>query len=93
MKASRSGAAGGVLEMELDMTKGSPFKLIVRFIIPIIIGNIFQQLYSLVDTVIVGRFVGVKALAADDYVFDSGISAGADYGLYDSDGAAFRRRG
>lgn len=64
MKASRSGAAGGVLEMELDMTKGSPFKLIVRFIIPIIIGNIFQQLYSLVDTVIVGRFVGVKALAA-----------------------------
>ena len=64
MKAPRSGAAGGVLEMELDMTKGSPFKLIVRFIIPIIIGNIFQQLYSLVDTVIVGRFVGVKALAA-----------------------------
>ena len=54
MKAPRSGAAGGVLEMELDMTKGSPFKLIVRFIIPIIIGNIFQQLYSLVDTVIVG---------------------------------------
>ena len=53
MKAPRSGAAGGVLEMELDMTKGSPFKLIVRFIIPIIIGNIFQQLYSLVDTVIV----------------------------------------
>ena len=50
MKAPRSGAAGGVLEMELDMTKGSPFKLIVRFIIPIIIGNIFQQLYSLVDT-------------------------------------------
>lgn len=84
--------------MELDMTKGSPFKLIVRFIIPIIIGNIFQQLYSLVDTVIVGRFVGVKALAAvgghgDDYVFDPGISAGTDYGLYDSDSAAFWRRG
>ena len=50
--------------MELDMTKGSPLKLITKFIIPIIIGNIFQQLYSLVDTVIVGRFVGVKALAA-----------------------------
>ena len=47
MKAPRSGAAGGVLEMELDMTKGSPFKLIVRFIIPIIIGNIFQQLYNM----------------------------------------------
>lgn len=50
--------------MELDMTKGSPSGLIVRFIIPIIIGNIFQQLYSMVDTIIVGRFVGVKALAA-----------------------------
>ena len=43
--------------MELDMTKGSPSKLITKFIIPIIIGNIFQQLYSMVDTIIVGRFV------------------------------------
>lgn len=50
--------------MELDMTKGSPSKLIAKFIIPIIIGNIFQQLYSMVDTIIVGRFVGVDALAA-----------------------------
>lgn len=50
--------------MELDMTKGSPVKLIIRFIIPIIIGNIFQQLYSMADTVIVGHFVGVKALGA-----------------------------
>ena len=50
--------------MELDMTKGSPLKLISRFIIPLIIGNIFQQLYSMVDTIIVGRFVGVDALAA-----------------------------
>lgn len=50
--------------MELDMTKGNPTKLITRFIIPIIIGNIFQQLYSMADTIIVGHFVGVKALAA-----------------------------
>lgn len=50
--------------MELDMTKGSPSGLIAKFIIPIIIGNIFQQLYSMVDTIIVGRFVGVEALAA-----------------------------
>lgn len=50
--------------MELDMTKGSPSKLIMKFIIPIILGNIFQQLYNMVDTVIVGRIVGVKALAA-----------------------------
>lgn len=50
--------------MELDMTKGRPAGLIAKFIIPIIIGNIFQQLYSMVDTVIVGRFVGMEALAA-----------------------------
>ena len=50
--------------MELDMTKGSPAKLIARFIVPIIIGNVFQQLYNMVDTIIVGRFVGVDALAA-----------------------------
>jgi len=50
--------------MELDMTKGKPSGLIARFMIPIIIGNIFQQLYNMVDTIIVGRFVGVDALAA-----------------------------
>lgn len=50
--------------MELDMTKGKPSGLIIRFIIPIIIGNIFQQLYSMVDTIIVGRYVGMEALAA-----------------------------
>lgn len=50
--------------MELDMTKGKPSSLIMRFIIPVIIGNIFQQLYNMADTIIVGRFVGVDALAA-----------------------------
>lgn len=50
--------------MELDMTKGKPLGLIVKFIIPIIIGNIFQQLYNMADAIIVGRFVGVDALAA-----------------------------
>ncbi len=46
------------------MTKGSPLKLIGKFIIPVILGNIFQQLYNMADTIIVGRFLGVKALAA-----------------------------
>ena len=50
--------------MELDMTKGSPGRLIMKFIIPIILGNIFQQLYNVMDTIIVGQFVGMKALAA-----------------------------
>lgn len=50
--------------MELDMTKGKPSRLILTFIIPTILGNIFQQFYNLMDTVIVGRFVGMQALAA-----------------------------
>ena len=50
--------------MAKDMTKGSPAKLIVAFAIPIFLGNLFQQFYNIVDTMIVGRFVGVNALAA-----------------------------
>ena len=50
--------------MERDMTAGRPAKIILNFTVPIFIGNIFQQLYSMVDTVIVGKFVGNEALAA-----------------------------
>ncbi|MCC3867428.1 MATE family efflux transporter [Terrisporobacter mayombei] len=50
--------------MTNDMTKGSPLKIFIFFSIPLLIGNVFQQLYSMVDTIIVGRFVGVDALAA-----------------------------
>lgn len=50
--------------MTKDMTKGSPVKHILLFSIPLLIGNVFQQFYSMVDTIIVGRFVGVDALAA-----------------------------
>ena len=46
------------------MTKGSPLTLLLAFCIPLFIGNLFQQLYSMVDTIVVGRFVGVEALAA-----------------------------
>lgn len=47
-----------------DMTQGSPAKLILFFTLPLIAGNIFQQLYGFVDTLLVGRFLGVNALAA-----------------------------
>ena len=47
-----------------DMTKGSPAKLILKFSVPMLIGNIFQQLYNIIDSVIVGKFVGSEALAA-----------------------------
>ena len=50
--------------MEKDMTKGRPLPVILKFIIPLIIGNVFQQLYNMVDTIIVGRYVGADALAA-----------------------------
>lgn len=47
-----------------DLTTGSPFKNILFFCIPIFIGNIFQQLYSMVDTIIVGQTISLDALAA-----------------------------
>ncbi len=49
--------------MVRDMTHGSPMKLIVGFWFPVLLGNLFQQVYNLVDSVIVGRFVGVNAFA------------------------------
>lgn len=50
--------------MERDMTKGSPAKIIFSFTVPVFLGNIFQQFYSMVDTIIVGKAVGTPALAA-----------------------------
>ena len=47
--------------MESDMTKGSPLPVILRFTLPLIIGNIFQQLYNTADVMIVGRFLGPDA--------------------------------
>ena len=47
-----------------DMTSGSPLKLIVTFALPLMVGNIFQQLYTVVDTMVVGKALGVDALAA-----------------------------
>ena len=47
-----------------DMTSGSPMKIILDFTLPIFIGNVFQQFYNMADAVIVGKFVGTKALAA-----------------------------
>ena len=47
-----------------DMTTGKPVVLILAFAIPILAGNLIQQLYSLVDSLIVGQLLGVTALAA-----------------------------
>ena len=47
-----------------DMTQGEPFKLILWFSVPLLLGNIFQQFYNMVDTIIVGKILGTQALAA-----------------------------
>ncbi len=70
----------------LDMTKGKEWKLIVTFAIPIFFSNLFQSLYNIVDSIIVGNMVGQEALAAVSssgnliYLFNSffiGLSSGA----------------
>lgn len=54
----------GGIKMVYDMTKGHPLKLILSFAVPMLIGNIFQQVYNFVDAAVVGKFVGFQALAA-----------------------------
>ncbi len=50
--------------MVRKLTEGPPFKVIVSFAIPMILGNVFQQFYNIVDSIIVGRLLGPSALAA-----------------------------
>ena len=50
--------------MTKDLTSGNPLKVILLFTLPLMLGNLFQQFYALADTIIVGRFCGVSALAS-----------------------------
>ena len=50
--------------MHNRMTEGSPLKLILMFAMPVLLGNVFQQFYNMADTMMVGRILGVDALAA-----------------------------
>ena len=52
------------MKMTRDMTTGSPLKSILRFCVPLLIGNLFQQFYNLADSVLVGRILGLNAFAA-----------------------------
>ncbi|MBQ8579513.1 MAG: MATE family efflux transporter [Oscillospiraceae bacterium] len=52
------------MSKNLNMTKGHPAGLLVRFALPLMFGNVFQQLYTVVDTAIVGKGIGMEALAA-----------------------------
>jgi putative MATE family efflux protein len=50
--------------MELDMTKGNPSKIIIKFFIPLFIGDLLQQFYGIIDAIVIGKFVGTDAFAA-----------------------------
>ena len=50
--------------MKRDMTTGTPGKTLFFFAIPMVLGNLFQQLYNIIDSIIVGNYVGADALAA-----------------------------
>lgn len=50
--------------MELDMTKGNPSRIILKFFIPLFIGDLLQQFYSITDAMVIGQFIGTDAFAA-----------------------------
>ena len=79
-----------------NMTQGSELKHILLFTLPLLAGNLFQQLYNIVDSVIVGRYLGHEALAAVGatgsitflfYALCNGLSAGAGILISQSFGA------
>ena len=65
-----------------DLTSGSPLLLIFKFSLPMLIGNVFQQIYFFVDAMVVGKFVGKEGLAAvgatGSLIF---LMIGASFGL------------
>ena len=60
--AARIGRSRG--QSAVDMTKGNPYAIMIRFALPILLSQVFQQMYNTADTLIVGRFLGTDALAA-----------------------------
>ena len=49
--------------MTKDLTSGNPFKIILLFTLPLMLGNLLQQMYNIADTWVVGRFLGADTLA------------------------------
>ena len=71
---------------DVDMTRGNVYGLLIRFAVPLLLGNLFQQLYNTVDTWVVGNYVGKEAFSAVGTVnpilnmligFFMGLSTGA----------------
>ena len=79
-----------------DLTRGNPLKQLLLFALPVLMGNLFQQLYSMVDTVIVGRYLGENAMAAvgatgSVHFFIMGFVQGTTSGLAIRTAQAFGR--
>lgn len=84
--------------MVKDMTEGKPGRLILEFAIPLLLGNLFQQFYSLVDTAIVGKFLGVDSAGGGrlhrlDQLFDYRVLYGNLQRFCDSDCAEVWSKG
>lgn len=88
-------------QKSLDMTRGQIWKLLLLFVVPLFLGNLFQQLYNTVDSIVVGNFVGKQALAAigsttsivNTFVlFFNGTSVGASVVVSQSFGANDKKR-
>ena len=62
-----------------DMTTGSPWQKILIFTLPMLLGNIAQQLYNTVDSIVVGQYIGDNALAAARVAARAGISGAERY--------------
>lgn len=56
--------AKGKKTTSIDMTEGNAYRLIISFTLPLLLGNVFQQLYNMVDSIVVGNVIGDQALAA-----------------------------
>ena len=50
--------------MTKNLTEGNPLRLILAFSLPVLLGNLLQQFYNMVDSIVVGRFVGANALGS-----------------------------
>lgn len=71
-----------VLKVENDLTKGRPLQVILLFSLPLLLGNVFQQFYNVVDSVIVGHILGDKAFAAVGATSSiAGLVMGLAYGM------------
>ena len=59
---------------EMDLTVGDPFRSLLKFAIPVILGNLFQLFYTLADTMIVGKTLGAQSLAVSSSILCSVLS-------------------